>query len=75
MLTTDKKTKTINLKLKDDKKKGYFGKIDAGAGNNSFYNEQLMFNKFRKKEKISFYGILSNTGKIGLKLAGRKKLW
>ncbi len=60
------KTKTINLKLKEDKKKGYFGKIDAGAGNNRFYNEQLMFNKFRKKEKLSFYGILSNTGKIGL---------
>lgn len=60
------KTKTINLKLKEDKKKGYFGKIDAGVGTNSFYNEQLMFNKFRKKEKISFYGILSNTGKIGL---------
>ncbi len=60
------KTKTINLKLKDDKKKGYFGKIDAGGGTDNFYNEQFMFNKFRKKEKISFYGILSNTGKIGL---------
>lgn len=60
------KTKTINLKLKDDKKKGYFGKIDAGAGTNRFYNEQLMFNKFRKKQKLSFYGILSNTGKTGL---------
>ncbi len=60
------KTKTINLKLKDDKKKGYFGKIDAGAGTNNFYNRELMFNKFRKKEKISFYGIHSNTGKTGL---------
>src|SRR5688572_31730506 len=26
------KDKTINLKLKDDKKKGYFGKIEAGGG-------------------------------------------
>ena len=60
------KTKTLNLKLKDDKKKGYFGKLDLGAGTNNFYNSQLMFNKFRKKEKLSFYGILSNTGKIGL---------
>ncbi len=60
------KTKTINLKLKDDKKKGYFGKIDAGAATHDFYNGQLMFNKFKKKEKISFYGILSNTGKLGL---------
>ena len=60
------KTKTVNLKLKDDKKNGYFGKIDAGAGTNQFYNDQLMFNKFRKKEKLSFYGIFSNTGKVGL---------
>ena len=60
------KTKTLNLKLKDDKKNGYFGKIDAGAGTNQFYNDQLMFNKFRKKEKLSFYGIFSNTGKVGL---------
>lgn len=60
------KSKTLNLKLKEDKKKGYFGKIDAGAGTDGFYNNQFMFNKFRKKEKVSFYGIQSNTGKIGL---------
>jgi hypothetical protein len=60
------RTKTINLKLKDDKKKGYFGKIDAGVGTNNFYNAQGMFNRFRQKEKLSFYGIFSNTGKIGL---------
>lgn len=60
------KTKTINLKLKDDKKKGFFGKIDAGSATNDFYNGQLMYNRFKKKEKISFYGILSNTGKLGL---------
>ncbi|MCW3087408.1 MAG: outer rane beta-barrel protein, partial [Sediminibacterium sp.] len=60
------KTKTINFKLKDDKKKGYFGKVDGGAGTRDYYNGQLMFNKFRQKEKISFYGIFSNTGKIGL---------
>ncbi len=60
------KTKTINLKLKDDKKRGYFGKIDAGTATNDFYNAQLMFNKFQKKEKLSVYGILSNTGKLGL---------
>ena len=26
------KTKTINLQLKDDKKKGYFGKLVGGGG-------------------------------------------
>jgi hypothetical protein len=61
-----KKTTTINLKLKDNKKHGFFGKLDVGAASNRFYNEQLMFNKFQRKEKLSFYGILSNTGKLGL---------
>jgi hypothetical protein len=66
------KTKTLNLKLKDDKKKGYFGKLDGGAGTNGFYNEQLMFNKFRRKEKVSVYGIFSNTGKTGLNWRDRE---
>ncbi|MFT3934634.1 MAG: outer membrane beta-barrel protein [Chitinophagaceae bacterium] len=60
------KNKTINLKLKDNKKNGYFGKVDVSGGTDGYYNEQLMFNYFKKKMKISVYGILSNTGKTGL---------
>ncbi|HSC38170.1 MAG TPA: outer membrane beta-barrel protein, partial [Chitinophagaceae bacterium] len=60
------KTKTINLKLKDDKKNGYFGKAEAGGGTDGYYNEQLMFNLFKKKQKLAVYGIASNTGKTGL---------
>jgi len=58
--------KTINLKLKDSKKNGYFGRATAGAGRDGYYDEELMANYFRKKEKVSGYGILSNTGKTGL---------
>jgi len=61
-----KKTKTINIKLKEDKKNGYFGKADIGAGTNGFYQEQLLFNKFTGKKKFSGYGTLANTGKTGL---------
>ncbi len=60
------RTKTINLKLKDNKKNGYFGKIDAAAGTEGYHNYQAMINMFRKKEKIAAYGIVSNTGKTGL---------
>ena len=60
------KTKTINLKLKDDKKKGYFGKLNAGAGTEGYHDNQAMFNTFRKKQKIAGFGIVSNTGKTGL---------
>ncbi|MGI4022790.1 MAG: TonB dependent receptor [Janthinobacterium lividum] len=61
-----KKTKTINIKLKEDKKNGYFGKVDVGAGTNQFYQEQVLFNKFMGKKKFSAYGTLANTGKTGL---------
>ncbi|MCX2477592.1 TonB-dependent receptor [Pedobacter sp. MC2016-15] len=61
-----KTSKTINLKLKEDKKNGYFGKLDAGAGTDDFYQAQGMFNAFKGKKKFSAYGTLANTGKIGL---------
>jgi outer membrane receptor protein involved in Fe transport len=60
------KAKTINIKLKEDKKNGYFGKADVGIGTKDFYQGQVAINKFAGKEKISAYGTLSNTGKTGL---------
>jgi hypothetical protein len=60
------KKQTLNIVLKEDKKNGYFGKLEAGYGNDDFYALQGMFNKFRGKEKISAYGTSSNTGKTGL---------
>ncbi len=64
------KQKTINLKLKDDAKKGYFGKIDAAAGPqkkiDNRYNTNLMFNAFKGKRKISAFLLNGNTGQDGL---------
>lgn len=58
--------KTLNIKLKEDKKKGMFGKLSAGGGTNGFHESSAMVNKFQKKEKIAAYGIVANTGKVGL---------
>ncbi|WP_447641782.1 MULTISPECIES: outer membrane beta-barrel protein [Chitinophagaceae] len=60
------KDKTLNIKLKEDKKKGMFGKLVAGGGTNGFHESSAMVNKFQKKEKIAAYGIVANTGKVGL---------
>jgi hypothetical protein len=60
------KTKTLNLKLKEDRKKGYFGKLDAAAGTDDRWNGQAMINVFKGKRKFSAYGIMSSTGKTGL---------
>jgi len=60
------KDKTINLKLKEDKKKGYFGKIDAGGGLPDKYSHDAMINAFKGKRKMAAYGIMSNTGQTNL---------
>ncbi|HPH92944.1 MAG TPA: outer membrane beta-barrel family protein [Ferruginibacter sp.] len=64
------KQKTINLKLKDDKKKGYFGKVDAAGGPlkkiDNRYNTNVMFNAFKGKRKISVFSLNGNTGQDGL---------
>lgn len=60
------KTKTINLKLKENAKNGYFGKLDAGALGDSYYQGQAMFNAFKAKQKFSAYTTIGNTGKTGL---------
>lgn len=62
--------KTINLKLKEDKKKGYFGKIDAAnqpaTDGDSRYNINSMFSSFKGKRKLSAFLLNGNTGQDGL---------
>lgn len=62
--------KTINLKLKEDKRKGYFGKIDAAnqpfSDEDSRYNTNSMFSSFKGKRKLSAFLLNGNTGQDGL---------
>lgn len=62
--------KTINLKLKEDKKRGYFGKIDMAGGLlkniEDRYNTNIMASSFKGKRKISGYVLNGNTGQEGL---------
>lgn len=60
------KEKTINLTLKEDAKKGYFGKIKGAAGTENRYEAEAMYNNFKNKRKASVFGTLSNTNKTGL---------
>lgn len=61
-----KKEKTLNIKLKADKKNGMFGKAETGDGTESVYQAQVLFNAFKAKQKLSAYGTLGNNGKVGL---------
>lgn len=64
------KNRVINLKLKEDKNNGLFGKIEAGAGGGTekrnYYSTQAMLNLFKPKRKVSGYFSSNNTGQMGL---------
>lgn len=53
--------KTINLKLKKDKKKGYFGKINAGAGTDERYQGKFNVSSFKGARQMSAIGMANNT--------------
>jgi hypothetical protein len=61
-----KTEKTINVKLRADKKQGIFGKVQAGESPNDIYQGQLLLNAFQNKEKFAIYGTTGNNGKVGL---------
>jgi len=72
-----KTQKTINLKLKENSKHGYFGKADIAAGtkqnNENRYNYNLLFSSFRGKRKLSAFLLNGNTGQDGLSWQDEQK--
>ena len=72
-----KTQKTINLKLKDDRKTGYFGKIDVAGGTQQHidnrYNDNLLFSTFKGKRKFSAFLLNGNTGQDGLNWQDEQK--
>jgi hypothetical protein len=57
--------KTINLKLKKDKKKGVFGKLTAGGGNKERYEGKFNVNSFKGARQLSAIGMGNNTNAEG----------
>ncbi len=53
--------KVMNLQLKEEAKKGYFGKITGASDFNQFYEGELLTNRFTSKRKISIFGLATNT--------------
>ncbi|PCI93893.1 MAG: hypothetical protein COB15_15485 [Flavobacteriales bacterium] len=70
------RTKTINLKIKKDRKKGVFGNITAGGGvtakntgnlsdEDGMFNNKLNINKFKDDMQLSVLGMFNNTNEQG----------
>ena len=59
------RTKALNLILKESSKKGYFGKVEAGADPQGTYNANGMLGSFKGREQFTALGLASNTGALG----------
>jgi hypothetical protein len=54
-------SKTLNIDLKKDKNKGYFGNVTAGAGTEERYTTGISVNRFNNSQQIS---LLANANNI-----------
>ena len=59
------RAKTLNIKLKKDKRKGYFGRAMAGVGTEGRYESSLSFNRFNGDRRVSVLGASNNLNKQG----------
>jgi hypothetical protein len=66
--------KTVNIKLKEDAKKGSFGKAHAGSDFEDLVDAKLLYNRFVGKRKFSLYGTKSNISTGSLNWEDRQKL-
>jgi hypothetical protein len=59
------RTKTVNLVLKEDAKKGYFVKAEAGAGPGGYERVNGMLGAFRGPRQMAALGMIANNGETG----------
>lgn len=68
--TAEETIQVMDLKLKEDAKKGYFGRVsfatDFGTTPNvdyldNFFESEILFNRFNKDFKLSVFNLASNT--------------
>ncbi len=57
--------KTINLVLKDDKKKAWLGHVEAGYGTDDHYMSSVKLYRFTAKHQIAFLGMANNINEFG----------
>lgn len=73
-ITTGSEGKTINIKLKENSKKGAFGKFHAGTDFQDYLDAKGLYNRFVGKKKLSVYGTKSNINTGSLNWEDRQKL-
>jgi hypothetical protein len=73
-ISTGSEGKTVNIKLKEDQKKGAFGKANLGTNFNDLMDSKALYNRFVGKKKIAVYGSKSTVNTGSLDWQDRQKL-
>ncbi|MBD0376241.1 MAG: carboxypeptidase regulatory-like domain-containing protein, partial [Flavisolibacter sp.] len=73
-ISTGGEGKTVNIKLKEDQKRGAFGKVNAGYGYKDYVDAKGLYNRFVGKKKVSLYGTKTNISTGSLNWEDRQKL-
>jgi hypothetical protein len=73
-LTTGNEGKTVNIKLKEDQKKGGFGKYSVASDFKNLHDANLLYNRFTGKKKLSLYGTKSNTNTGSINWEDQRRL-
>lgn len=56
------RTRTLNLVLKENAKRGYFGKAKVSGGPPRYFDNYAALNAFEGKRKVAAYGSMNSTG-------------
>lgn len=73
-VSTGTEGKTLNIKLKENQKKGAFGKINAGSDFQDYMDAKALYNRFVGKKKVSLYGTKSTISTGSLNWDDRQKM-
>ena len=71
--TAEETIQVMDLRLKEDAKKGYFGRASGGLDFSNFYEGEFLFNKFNKDFKLSVFSLASNTPRANFGYGDIKK--
>ena len=71
----DANNKTINLTIKKENNKGWFGRVSAGIGNNNRYEGATMVNRFNNNTRISVLASTNNINSPGFSFGEIQKMF
>lgn len=71
----DTENKTINLTIKKDKNKGYFGRVSVGKGTDNLYEFATNLNRFNDKKRVSILLGTNNTNTPGFSFGELRQLF